>query len=308
MNQKTKAFLSLFVANALFGFSFLFSKTALAHCEPFVLLSLRFTIAFLLMTLLWFFRVFPLHFKGKKILPLLLLGICEPCLYFICEGYGILYSSSSFAGIMIALIPVVAMLLSIPFLKEIPTLYQLFFLLFSLLGVFLASSSDGSTQVVTTLGMIFLIGAVLSAASFNLLSRATSEQFTPFERTYVMFGLGTIVFIILCFIQLKGEYLPTVAHLLTLPSFVGSVLYLSICSSLLAFYLFNYGMTYVSVAQGASFSNISTVVTVAAGVLLLHEPFSLVQFLGAVLILAGVWGVNTFIRKYPASREVKAPK
>ena len=40
------------------------------------------------------------------------------------------------------------------------------------------------------------------------------------------------------------------------------------------------------------FSNVTTVVSVLAGVLLLHEPFGLFQFLGVAIILVCVYAAN----------------
>ena len=56
--------------------------------------------------------------------------------------------------------------------------------------------------------------------------------------------------------------------------------------------MINYALTHISVTITASFSNLTTVVSVLAGVLLLHEPFSILQVIAVALILLGVYGVN----------------
>lgn len=48
-----------------------------------------------------------------------------------------------------------------------------------------SSSSGGSL-----LGIFILLGAVISAAVFNILSRKFSENFTPMELTYAMMEMG----------------------------------------------------------------------------------------------------------------------
>ena len=71
------------------------------------------------------------------------------------------------------------------------------------------------------------------------------------------------------------------------------VLYLSLASSVLAFVLLNYSITYLDAAKVTVFSNIIPVVSLVAGVLVLGEPFSAAYLIGVALILLGVYKVNT---------------
>ena len=70
------------------------------------------------------------------------------------------------------------------------------------------------------------------------------------------------------------------------------VLYLSLLSSVVAFGMLNYSVTYLDAAKVTVFSNIIPVVSLVAGVLVLGEPFSAVYLVGVVLILLGVYKVN----------------
>ena len=79
-------------------------------------------------------------------------------------------------------------------------------------------------------------------------------------------------------------------------SFWVAILYLAVLSSVAAFMLYNYSTTVISATRAASFSNIITVVTVIAGVTILHEHFTPTQYLLCALIILGVWGVNLDIR------------
>jgi drug/metabolite transporter (DMT)-like permease len=109
------------IAHTIWGFSFIFSKTALQFAAPAVLLAVRFILAFTLMNLLLLTGKFKLSFKGKKVGSLLLLGLLEPVLYFFCESYGILYTNATLAGLIISLNPIAAIIFSSVFLGEHPT-------------------------------------------------------------------------------------------------------------------------------------------------------------------------------------------
>ena len=289
--QKTKAYLATIVCHVLWGFSFMASRTALNHVPVFLLLSHRFLLAFLVMNLLLLTGRFRLELKGKRLGMLLLLGLMEPVVYFIGEQYGILHSSTIFSGVMIAMIPIAATLAAGPVLKERPTAGQLIFSLVSVggvIGIGLLSRSSGTLDLV---GLIALIIAVASAAAYSLLSRSQSGNFSPFERSYMMMALGAAVFTPMAFVQTKGSLAAYLAPF-AVPEYIAAVLYLVLAASAICYFLSGYALTYLTVAQESVFSNLTTAVSVFAGAVLLHEPFSWLSLVMCVLILVGIWGVQ----------------
>ena len=75
------------------------------------------------------------------------------------------------------------------------------------------------------------------------------------------------------------------------------MVYLGILSSGVAYGLLNFANSHLTVTETSLFSNVTTVVSVLAGVVLLKEPFSLWQVLGVVLILACVFAANVSGKK-----------
>ena len=70
-------------ANIIFGCSFIFSKMALSAAHPLMILSVRFTVAFIAMSLLILTGKFRLSLKGKPKKRLLIMALAQPLLYFI---------------------------------------------------------------------------------------------------------------------------------------------------------------------------------------------------------------------------------
>ena len=95
------------LGHIIWGFSVLFSKVAMEVAQPDVLLSIRFLLSALLMTLMILFGKAKLSLRGKNLKPLLLLAVTEP-MYFYFESYGILYTNATFAGVVLAVAPAVA--------------------------------------------------------------------------------------------------------------------------------------------------------------------------------------------------------
>lgn len=293
MNKKTKALLAVFCGNTIFGFSFLASRLILAQTSVFVLLSARFLLAFLIMNILALIGVFKLSFKGKRALPVIALGIAQPVIYFICESYGIEFTNSSFSGTLIAMVPIFAFFLAAIFLGEKFKSSQLLWGVCSVAGVVIISAGSSDGTYVSLKGVLLLIGAVLTGAMFNVLSKAASKEYSPFERTYVMFALASLVFTVIALFETKGRLVGTLTELVTKPSFTLPLVFLSLFSSVIAFTLLNYATTYITVRQTSIFSCWTTVVSIVAGIVFLHEPFGGIrQVLGSTLILIGVYMVS----------------
>jgi drug/metabolite transporter (DMT)-like permease len=288
--------LSAITTSVIFGLSFLFSKQAMDAADPLSLLAFRFLIAFLVMSILILFRVVKINYKNKSIKELFLISLIQPVLYFICESYGIKYSSTSEAGMMIALIPIVVSLLSVYFLNERPTLCQWLFIVLSVTGViyilFMDNSSSSSGSL---LGILFLTGAVLVGSLFNILSRKFSIKYTPFELTYFMMTTGAISFNIISLIShIYHRNLISYFKPLHSTQFIGSIIYLGVLSSIVAFFMLNFTLSKIEASKSTVFSNLTTIVSIAAGVLILKEKFHYYHLIGSILIILGVWGTNYF--------------
>ncbi|MFW6270151.1 MAG: DMT family transporter [Bacillota bacterium] len=293
----TKKYLPVLAAllfSTIFGFSFLFTKEGLEIIQPFHLLGFRFGVAALFLTILWFLNVIRINIWKNKFKLLILLAVVQPVLYFIFEVQGIKLTTSSEAGLMISLIPVFVTILSVIFLKESPTRIQTMFVLLSVAGVIFIVLMKGSLEVQENYtGLLFLFGAVFSGAVYNILSRKISLNFTPVEITYTMMVFGAVVFNFIAWINFQGtltDYIMPLSNIKVL----SSVIYLGIFSSVVAFFMMNYTLSRLEATKAAVFANLSTVISIIAGVLIRNEPFYWFQVIGSVMIITGVFGTNYF--------------
>ncbi|MBQ5760673.1 MAG: DMT family transporter [Clostridia bacterium] len=288
MKQTKKAILASLIGNSIFGFSFLFSKVALGIVSPFVLLSIRFLTAFLVLNLPCLTGKCKISLRGKPVGLLLLLGLVQPVCYFICETYGISMTSASFSGVMIGLAPVVGLIFGMLFLKEKCTLLQGVCTILSAIGVGMTTTGGFGASLG---GFLMLLGAVCSAALFAILSRRIAGLFSAFERTYVMFALGSTVFTSIALAQ-NGWNPSALLAPLTQPTFVIAVLYLAVVSSVCAFLLINYALSHIPAGRALIFSNFTTVISVLAGIFIMKDAFTPMQLLGMAIITASVFGVS----------------
>lgn len=287
-----KVLLAAIVSHTFWGFSFMSSSTALESAHVFVLLSHRFLVAFLLMTAVMLIKRIKLNIRGnKRAFLLVLLGLCEPVIYFFGEQYGILHSSTIFSGVMIAMIPIVSILAAAPILKEKPTIGQIIFSIVSVAGVIgigLMTKAEGSLDWI---GVLALTVAVLAACAYTLLGRGISKEFSAFERTYMMLAVGAVVFTVLaafrCNFSVSAYFAPFAEK-----NYIFSVMFLGVCCSFISYFLVSYAITHLSVAQATVFANLTTAVSVFAGAVIKREPFTLIGLLYCAMILIGIFGVQ----------------
>lgn len=290
MSYSGRATLAGLLGYSIFGFGFLFAKIALDEMAPFALVAFRMTVAFLIMNALLLTGKIKISFKGKPVKLLLLMGLVHPLLYMICESYGLLLTTSSFSGLMIGMAPVAGLLMGRLLLKEQCTMRQVICAVLSVLGVML-TSFGGGMGAFSLAGTLFLIGAVVLYALYNVISRGISEHFTAFERTYMMFALGSVSFIVLALFECGGN-VSIILTALGKPGVWTGILYLALVSSVCGFMLVNYSLSHLSVAKATLFSNITTVISVLAGIFILHDSFSGLQLVGVAVILVSVMGVS----------------
>lgn len=289
-NKTVKATLASLCAQVIFGFSFMFTKIALDSSTPLTVIADRYLVAFLGMSIVVLFTKTKIKFT-KDIWKLVLMSLFQPVLYFLFETYGIKMTTSAFSSIMIALIPVVCMISGIFLLKEVPRPMQYAFTVLSILGVVIVALAGKADGTVTPLGVLLLLGAVLSSATYNITSRKISGEFSAIERTYAQTVLGLLIFLIIALIENIDAPQNLVIHFQN-PEYFWAIFYLGIVSSVIAFVLLNYANTHLPVAKTTVFSNITTVVSVIAGAIFLNEKFTWQTALATVMIIVGVWGVQ----------------
>ena len=291
--DRTKAaVIAAVAANTIWGFSFMATSLALEHVSVPMLLSMRFSASFLIMLLVIASGRARVSIRNKPVGLFLLMGLCEPVIYFIAETYGIKYTSSSFSGLTLSLIPITTAVISSFVLREHLSARRLMWIFCSVAGVALISVSQTSDGLILPKGVFFLLVSMLAASFFSVLSRHVSGSFTSFERTFIMMFMGCVAFTGFALISEGPSYGTKFAAALTERQVMVPLIFLSLVCSVIAFFLINYAMTYLEVSRVVVFTNITPVVSVLAGTLLLGEPFSPVYLIGMVLILTGLYKVN----------------
>jgi drug/metabolite transporter (DMT)-like permease len=289
----------------IFGLTFMFSKIGLQSIHPIGLIAFRFSIASFVLILLNMMKVIHIKFSKKQLLSLLPLVFFQPILGFASEVFGINFSQSSEAGMMIALIPILVAILSFLFSPEKPTYKQSISIVLSVSGVLFIQFMNIRTVLdFSILGSILMFVSAFAAASFNMFSRKLSTTVTPIQITSLMMFSGAIVFMswYLTILVSSNETSSFFEPFQSL-SFVFSVFYLGVIASIIGFFLVNYNLKHLPAHVSSIFANVATLTSILAGVIFLNEILYWYHIIGAMMIILGVMGVILFRRKKEINQE-----
>ena len=250
------------------------------------MLAHRFLIAALFMVVLMLSGRGKLSFKGKNWKPIILMLIMQVVYYFL-ETYGLLYTNTTISGLVLSVVPVVTIGTGALFLREYPTPQQALFCLMPVAGVILMTVSGKELGVIKPLGLIILLLTLLSSAIYKTINRKAAEEFTTFERSFLVLANAGLVFTLMGMNAVDWNVKTFVEPLLHMEYLV-SVLCLGLLCSVAAQLLVNYAAGQMSVFKVSSFGALSTLCSVFAGVVFLKEPMNITLLLGAVLILVGI--------------------
>ncbi|MFA5648682.1 MAG: DMT family transporter [Bacteroidales bacterium] len=290
-NKQRHAYIGLILVTIIIGLSFIFVKIGLRYSSAMDLLAHRFTAAAISIGLLWIFGFIKLPpFSFKKAKWLLLLSLFYPLLFFALQTFGLQHSTASEAGIIFASTPIITLIAASFFLKEKTTLWQKFGVIMSIAGILYIIYSTGGISGSTTLkGLLLLILSVFALVVYYVLGKVVSAHFSAMEITVWMTILAFIVFNAFSIAghiqaQTLNQFFNPLVHM----EFLWAVLYLGVLSSMVTAFLTNYALTQVPASQIAVFNNLSPLVSIAGGILILKEELFSYHIIGGLLVLAGV--------------------
>lgn len=238
-------------------------------------------------------------YRGKPLYKALLLATMYPLGFFTLQSFGLQHATAAEGGILYAFTPIVTVIAASVFLKETTSPLQKVSIFLSVFGVvFIFLMKGNSIDLSNLTGISLLLLTCVAFACYTVLARSLSNQFSPAEITYLMMGTGFAVFLT---VSLTDHVIAGTLHHLVAPlasgTFLLSILFLGIVSSLITALLANYILSKMEASRMSVFSNLSTIVSMAAGAIFLGEEITVYHLIGSVLIIVGVIGSNRLGRK-----------
>ncbi len=301
VKRERVAYFSLTLMTLIVGFSFIFVKIALRHASPIDLLAHRFSAAFVGIFLYYLIRGkgFP-RFERKSVPLLLLLSLFYPILLFLLQTIGLQFTTASEAGIISATAPIFTLILASIFLKERSTIWQLLSVFLSVGGVIFIMYKNGLGEMTgeTLKGDLIILLSVFSIAIYLVLARRATRKHAAMDITFFMTVVACVLFNLLAVIKhAQQNSLPLYFAPFQNGEFLWSILYLGVLSSFLTSFLTNTALAVIPASRASIFNNLSPVITVFAGVIVLGETLRGYHLIGGLMVLLGIIGVNVLKRE-----------
>jgi drug/metabolite transporter (DMT)-like permease len=307
MIEKKQRFVYLAAAAyaCIIGCSLLFVKLALESAHPIDILAHRFTLAMVVVSIPVLLGWVRLNIKLKELFLILPLVVLYPLLYFILQTFGMVTTPSSEAGIYQATVPIFTMIMAVYWLKESLSLRQKLSALISVGGVVYIFAMKGVHWEDTSIqGTLLIVASAICLAGYGVLGRKLLKNTRVATVTYMMTMIGFIGFNSMAI--WRNAVVGTLGHYFEpfmSPWFIVSIMYLGIMASVVSSFLSNYVLSKIEASRMSVFNNLSTLVTVAAGIIFLQEKLMAEHVVGGAAIIAGVIGAN-----WPKSKLKPEPK
>lgn len=294
MNRETKAYISAVLQVLIIGFSFLFVKIALEELTPLEILVFRFIAASIAVLFAYFTSRNRIPITKDIVKNILPLTILYPIMFFGFQAYGLVYATSSEGGITHALTPVMTTIFSALILKEKTKPLQNVMIGVSIFGlIFLTYVNSKLGSGFNILGVILLVISIISLALNTVFARKFTRRYSFKNITAVTILFGTLFFVLVELIFNGSEFINSFKALGNIKVLI-SILYLGVLGSYASSLLNNYALTTLQASKVAILSNITPIITIKVGVLILKEPFSIYHLIGIIITLIGVFGANYF--------------
>ena len=268
----------------LWGTTFISTKVLLTGLRPVEVLFLRFALGFAALCLLYPQR---LRLAGRRQeLWFAAAGLCGVTLYFLLENIALTYTMASNVGVIISVSPCFTALLTHFLMRGEERLRPTFFAGFAVaMAGICFISFNGSALELDLRGDLLALLAAFVWACYALLSRKISALGHPTvlttRRTF-FYGLAFM----LPALMVSGVRLELTR--LTAPANLGNLLFLGLGASALRFVTWNFAVKALGAVKTSVYIYLVPVITVAASVMILREPFTWMTGAGTVLTLIGL--------------------
>ncbi|MBF0442165.1 MAG: DMT family transporter [Oligoflexales bacterium] len=285
MNIKFFSYVTAIMAVTFWGFTFVWVKNAYEYYNPVTTIFLRLIIACLILGPVFFIRKNRDKVKLEHIPWFMLLAFFEPFCYFMGEGFGLLYVSSTLGSMIVATIPLFTPLFALMLFREKMSVMNILGLFVSFFGILVFIVGKDLVFEISLKGIALMFFAVFSSVGHGLVARWLTRDYgsltiVTMQNIFSLFYFAP-VFYFFEFEHFKGV-VPTSGLIFLLFK-------LSVFGSVLAFLLYVAAIKEIGLARTAVFTNLIPVITAAAAFFMLGECLGIYKIAGIFFVILGLF-------------------
>lgn len=282
--------LAFFAIYIIWGSTYLLNKISVSQLPPFFLASVRFLIASMIIFIIAKSLGISLSISKKQLLNTTIAGFL-----FLTMGNGLAvlalkYLDSGFAALEISAQPLVILIMMRVFQGKTIKLMSYIGVVLGFIGIFLlVSQKEIINKEGQILGMILIFVCMLSWAYASIFVGKADLPKNSFMNTGYQMLTGGIMLGIISLVLNESWSLPTTWH----PEVQWAMIGLIVFGSIIAFTPFNYLLKEVSPEKVATSTYVNPIIALILGWWVLNEHISLQSIIAAVVLLTGVYFINT---------------
>jgi drug/metabolite transporter (DMT)-like permease len=284
-------FLLLFTS-FLWGGNFVVGKTLVDHASPVTLTTLRWIIAVIVLIPIVWWKEKSLLPSRKAILPLILMGLTGVVLFNLFQFLALDFTSATNVGLISTLNMFSIAMFSFLFLKEKINPLQVGSMVISFVGVLLVLSK-GHLEILFSIGFnkgdLLMATAVCVWGIYSVISKWAMKYTTPLMATLYSGIFGVIVLIPFNVRDFTITNLDA--------SFVQSILYTGVVSTVVCMLLWNIGVQKLGATTSGMFLNFNPIFTAVIAFMWLGERMTWIQGVGSLIVITGCFLFTIFKRK-----------
>ena len=241
----------------IWGLSFIWSSQTYKSLNPTATIFLRLVIATVFFSAILFSFRLNEKIRREHLKLFAIAALFEPFLYFIFEGYGLIYTSPIISSAIIAMIPLVTPVAAAIFLKERLSAMNIVGLIVSFTGVIVMLLNKDMEFSASPLGIMFLFLTVLVAVGYSIALIKLTHLYKPMTVTWMQNIIGMIYFIPLVFIMEK--FMPS--DFGNVRAYIVPLVCLGIFCSAIAYALWAYAYSKLGASKVNVYTNLIPVFT-----------------------------------------------
>ncbi len=245
------------IAMIIWGLSFIWSSQTYKSLNPTATIFLRLVIATVFFSAILFSFRLNEKIRREHLKLFAIAALFEPFLYFIFEGYGLIYTSPIISSAIIAMIPLVTPVAAAIFLKERLSAMNIVGLIVSFTGVIVMLLNKDMEFSASPLGIMFLFLTVLVAVGYSIALIKLTHLYKPMTVTWMQNIIGMIYFIPLVFIMEK--FMPS--DFGNVRAYIVPLVCLGIFCSAIAYALWAYAYSKLGASKANVYTNLIPVFT-----------------------------------------------
>ena len=284
---KKLAELMLMFIVVVWALNFSVVKYSLGEIDPLSFNAFRFALGILLMWTAVWLRGIRIRIARKDMGKVVVLGLLGNLIYQMLFIVGIDRTFASNAAVMLGTIPVWIAVFSHLFTDQ--KMYRLqaigVFFAFSGVVMIMGFGEQGlNLRSESVLGDAIIISGAMVFAVYTLLSRSLLETYSPLTLSTMVMTIGGVLLILVAIPSLiRLDY-----HSVSLLSWGGAG-FSGVFAIGAAYLIWNFGIKNVGAVRTATYQNMVPVLGVLFGLIFLGEKLHILQYLGSLLTIAGVF-------------------